>query len=615
MKKLFIISLLLFAGVLFVNAQTQRMVLYEGFSNASCGPCALQNPTTNALIATNSIKVAPIKYQVNWPGSDPMNAQTQTWAGPRVLYYTIGGVPATRVDGPASTSISQTTINNRYAIASPFIMEINHTFNTAEDSVFIEVHIEAAQNYTGASLVLHTAMIEKHIHFNSSAGSNGEKDFYNVMRKMYPTGNGTPLPSNWTLGQDTTIYFKDKLPTYIYNFDQIAFVIFIQSNSDKSVQQAAKTLPSQQLSFNSHNIPQAPGCYTDFTFKLELINLGKTPMTSADIEYAIIGEDTLTYNWTGNLIYGESEMVTLTVMTLPTTSVDVYAEIKNPNGGVNDSDINTRAEGTIYIVSSYSEIPLTQNFASTTFPPAKWAAVSPDLITWERGAAGSGSSKLSFYNSPYGQIDDLYMESLDLTGVDNLALTFDVAHAKYDNNSGLGDRLQVQISTNCGTSWTTIYNKAGSYDLSTAPNTTGQFSPSASQWRNETVDLVGYSSQEEVLIRFRGISGYGNNLYIDNINLDKSTASIKETEVANTLIIYPNPVTEELNIEFTLTETTDVLINIYDITGRIVDTYSLGLTSQGNHNLNIDASYWSSGIYNLSVTTNAGVATKRIIKN
>jgi hypothetical protein len=87
-------------------------------------PCASQNPTTNALINANPTKVVALKYQVNWPGVDPMNAQTQTWVGPRVSYYGVTGVPATKVDGTGS-SITQAVIDNRYAVPSPFSMMYN----------------------------------------------------------------------------------------------------------------------------------------------------------------------------------------------------------------------------------------------------------------------------------------------------------------------------------------------------------------------------------------------------------------------------------------------------------------------------------------------------------
>src|SRR5574344_530382 len=55
------------------NAQNQRMLMFECFTNTSCGPCASQNPALDALINANPNTVAAIKYHMNWPGAnDPM---------------------------------------------------------------------------------------------------------------------------------------------------------------------------------------------------------------------------------------------------------------------------------------------------------------------------------------------------------------------------------------------------------------------------------------------------------------------------------------------------------------------------------------------------------------
>lgn len=53
---------------------------------------------------------------------------------------------------------------------------------------------------SGSQLVAHNVVIEKHIHFNTAPGTNGEKDFYNVMKKMLP-GSGAPAcPLLWRRG-------------------------------------------------------------------------------------------------------------------------------------------------------------------------------------------------------------------------------------------------------------------------------------------------------------------------------------------------------------------------------------------------------------------------------
>src|SRR5689334_7819656 len=100
MKKLFtLIGLFISSMSLFAS---QRLVMVEEFTNASCPPCAAQNPGFNALLDANPTKVVALKYQTNWPGVDPMNAQTQSLGvGTRVTYYGVTGVPHGVVDGVA----------------------------------------------------------------------------------------------------------------------------------------------------------------------------------------------------------------------------------------------------------------------------------------------------------------------------------------------------------------------------------------------------------------------------------------------------------------------------------------------------------------------------------
>ena len=64
MKKLYTLALAMFVGVA-VNAQSQRLTLLEEFTQASCGPCAAQNPALNTLLAGNETKTVSIKYQTN----------------------------------------------------------------------------------------------------------------------------------------------------------------------------------------------------------------------------------------------------------------------------------------------------------------------------------------------------------------------------------------------------------------------------------------------------------------------------------------------------------------------------------------------------------------------
>ncbi|MCX6270734.1 MAG: PKD domain-containing protein [Bacteroidetes bacterium] len=125
------------------------------------------------------------------------------------------------------------------------------------------------------------------------------------------------------------------------------------------------------------------------------------------------------------------------------------------------------------------------------------------------------------YNySETGQIDELITQGINLTGVSSPQLTFNVAYREY--STSYHDTLKVLVYTNCGTTYSsTIYSKTGSV-LATGAATTSSFTPSvSSDWRQETLDLSAFAGSN-ITIRFQCVNGYGNNLYIDDINITGS---------------------------------------------------------------------------------------------
>ena len=148
----------------------------------------------------------------------------------------------------------------------------------------------------------------------------------------------------------------------------------------------------------------------------------------------------------------------------------------------------------------------------------------------------------------------MYLPPLDFTTDTAATLQFNLAYAQF--SSSYVDRLKIDVSKDCGSTWTNKYNKSGSA-LATAPTTTGSFTPTAAQWRAETIDLTSYAGESQVFIKFVGISGYGNNLYIDDINiLPYSTIGVTENKIpsANDVAVYPNPFSSVAFIDISLAE-------------------------------------------------------------
>jgi hypothetical protein len=116
-------------------------------------------------------------------------------------------------------------------------------------------------------------------------------------------------------------------------------------------------------------------------------------------------------------------------------------------------------------------------------------------------------------------------------------LYFDVAYARW--GAGYSDTLAVMVSTDCGLTFQQVYLKGGT-ELSTSPDNQSSFIPTADQWRTDSVDLSAYLGQANLQVAFRNKGGWGNNVYLDNINLG-SMANVHES-VENFISMYPNPI-------------------------------------------------------------------------
>jgi hypothetical protein len=251
-------------------------------------------------------------------------------------------------------------------------------------------------------------------------------------------------------------------------------------------------------------------------------------------------------------------------------------------------------------------VPVAEAFASTTFPPAGFASDDngSDGKNWARATAGhtaAGSAYVNFYNISAGQKDDLFIIPLDFSGSSSMGLTFYVAYRQYETEN---DKLQVDASTDCGTTWSTKWSKQGAA-LSTGAATTSSFTPTAGEWRQEIVDLSSLAGQSEVLIRFRATSAYGNNLYVDDINLSPS-ASISENEMGSAISVYPSPASEFTTLSVNSASSINAVVSVVNTLGEVVYNSSSWLNA-GLNNLNINTENLNNGVYFISVETTEGV--------
>jgi PKD repeat protein len=204
----------------------------------------------------------------------------------------------------------------------------------------------------------------------------------------------------------------------------------------------------------------------------------------------------------------------------------------------NGSDTETK---TSYItVSSPIALPLVEGFQNATFAPTGWSIVDINANgTWARttAAGGFGTSTACAWFDNYaideaGSRDRLETPKYDFSGYSSATMTFDVAYARY--NATYSDSLAVLVSLDCGQTFTQVYLKGGT-TLSTRADLTTAFTPTATEWRTESVNMTPYVGNPNVLVVFQNRGRYGNNIYLDNVNITGvSTPSLPVADFTGT---------------------------------------------------------------------------------
>lgn len=255
-------------------------------------------------------------------------------------------------------------------------------------------------------------------------------------------------------------------------------------------------------------------------------------------------------------------------------------------------------------------LPYTQGFETSSGLPANWTNINPDgSTTWARkvGVSHTGTASYAInlydYTSSEGQIDAVVSPGFNLGTVTGDVLSFWVAYAPYDDGAGTtaNDELKVYSSADCGSSWTLLYDKTGS-TLGTSAGTASAFVPSsASQWRQETINLT---SSAITNIKFEAVSDYGNWMYIDDINISGSSVGFEELS-ADQFNIFPNPAQDKIYIT---TEAVNIsAIDVKDALGQTVFT----MNTKDSNNI-ISTSALSNGIYFISIHAEDKTYTKKV---
>ena len=291
-------------------------------------------------------------------------------------------------------------------------------------------------------------------------------------------------------------------------------------------------------------------------FKIE--NAGITTLSNFEMSYQLNDEPVVTELYLGNLgssfIFSYNFVTPLTISSSGNYTLKMWVNDFTDPAKYNDS-LSVDFE---VIISSPTALDVYEDFESAVFPPVNWGVENLDNeITWAEklvvGSDGNMTTATWLDNFNYngnGAEDELITMTLDLADIPIPGLSFDLAYVPYSQFNS--DSMRIDVFTDCGDEYVeTIYGASG-FELASIPNTnSSNWKPTnASDWKNEIISLLDYSDQV-ITLKFINVNGFGNNLYLDNINIFNSTAppianfnsSDLTTCINDTIIFYNNTIT------------------------------------------------------------------------
>ena len=321
---------------------------------------------------------------------------------------------------------------------------------------------------------------------------------------------------------------------------------------------------------------------------------------------------------THNLTAGDSTNLNLSFQaSVGVHSLKVFSSL--PNNGIDNNTTNDTLTTTITVLPK-DTLPFIENFEDSLLNNTGWqtAQQAGNNFSWLHANFASSNGKGSVYAqnfayNNYGFYQDLISPTININHqIDSLFLLFDVAAAiQADSiNTPRIDTLQIDVTKDCGLTWTTIYKKWSDSLQTTAP-TYQDFIPTANQWRRDSISVAGITvGGYQIGFRFRDIENGSNNIYIDNIQVYAKTLPSPLQEKG--LLVYPNPFKNNLTIQHYVIPTNLQNVIVVDSRGRKVKEINyngLASTTQLVSLTNLEA-----GFYTLELIYSNKKVVKKLIK-
>lgn len=266
---------------------------------------------------------------------------------------------------------------------------------------------------------------------------------------------------------------------------------------------------------------------------------------------------------------------------------------------------------------SLSTYPIIESFETiSSLHGLEWYSNNLDTSnTWQltnlASVTGSTSIMIDNFNSHLDGKDELYSKTINLSSATALVISFKYAFARRDTSNH--DQLQLFGINSCGGTLLQRFSATGSV-LETVSLQSNAFYPTQqSDWKIVITSLPSFLLTSSFRLKFVFSGHGGNNIFIDDINIDLATATKDISEMIEDVNLFPNPTSSSCSLKFNLSQTKTLAVNVFNMLGEKVQSIQKNVYEEGTYDVKLNTINLPAGMYIVQLSDGTRAINKSLV--
>ncbi len=269
--------------------------------------------------------------------------------------------------------------------------------------------------------------------------------------------------------------------------------------------------------------PRQVECGTSINPILRVVNYGTNDITTYDVQLLINGSPVGSpQNVSTSLSPLSSDTVMFGMQTI-FNSTTIAFQVSNVNSTADGNPSNNSITRVVASTST-ENLPFTEGFENGIEVLGTLGSSNPwEVVNAPKNVSNNQALIFKSHDNTewFGEKTIIKTPVMNLTGISAGDLLFSYA---YSNPTGeFNDGLMVKASVDCGETFPDIIFSAFGPNLSTASESDTYFTPANQlEWIDTLINITDYKDIDGVQFAFVGINGSGNNIYVDDIQIQEA---------------------------------------------------------------------------------------------